>query len=57
LRAPRSWLLALERAEADVVAGRTHDFEEIMRALEAEDAPVDTELEKTGKPPGPAAGQ
>jgi hypothetical protein len=37
-RAPQSWLDAIARAEADVAAGRTRDFEEVMRELEAEDA-------------------
>jgi len=35
---PTSWVDALDRAEADATAGRTHDFEEVMRGLKAEDA-------------------
>ncbi len=36
--APQSWIDAIARGEADLAAGRLHDFETVMRALEAEDA-------------------
>ena len=37
-RAPQAWLDAIAAGEADYAAGRTLDLEEVLRALEAEDA-------------------
>jgi len=36
--APQSWIDAIARSEADLAAGRMHDFETVLRELEAEDA-------------------
>lgn len=36
--APQSWIDAIARSEAGLAAGRMHDFETVMHALETEDA-------------------
>ena len=47
-RAPQSWVDAIEQGESDLAAGRTLDFEEVMREFDAEDA---AELEAAAKAP------
>jgi len=42
-RAPQAWLDAIARGEADVAAGRTIDFEDVMREFDAEDARLEAE--------------
>jgi hypothetical protein len=36
-RAPAAWIEAIEQARAEVAAGQTYDFDEVIAAFERED--------------------
>lgn len=50
-RPPETWLAALDRADADLAAGRTQDFDVVLSELAAEDA---AETEPNPEPDAPA---
>ncbi len=54
-RAPRSWLDAIARGEADLAAGRISDIEPFLQRLEAEHEAVH-EVEPVLHPGAPRAG-